>query len=99
MLCDEEKKTITIQDAGIGMSQQDLLDNLGTIASSGSRKFMDQMASESRASGELGENIIGQFGVGFYSVFIVGDNVEVTTRQAGQQAFLWTSDGSGKFDV
>ena len=69
------------------------------IASIGSRKFMDTVASECKASGELGENIIGQFGVGFYSVFIVGDNVEVTTRQARQQALLWTSDGSGKYDV
>lgn len=76
-----------------------MMDNLGTIARSGSKQFMEQLESESKASGELSENMIGQFGVGFYSAFIVGDSVEVVSRRAGQTGYKWTSDGSGVYDI
>ena len=81
------------------MSKQDLIDNLGTIASSGSKKFIEQVKNDSRASGELAENIIGQFGVGFYSCFIVGESVEVLSRKQGEKGYIWTSDGSGTYDI
>jgi HSP90 family molecular chaperone len=91
---DEEKRVITIQDGGIGMTKQEMIDNLGTIARSGSREFV------SSSLGNSAHNIIGQFGVGFYSSFIVGHTVDVTSRhESDAKAYTWTSDGSGHFQV
>lgn len=95
----EAKKQIIIQDTGIGMNKNELVENLGTIASSGSRKFLDQVSKES-TNVSLSDKIIGQFGVGFYSSFIVGDSVQVISKNISDpNAYLWVSDGSGKFEV
>ena len=101
---DDKAKTLTIWDNGIGMSRQDLIDNLGTIARSGTSAFAQQLAAQKTDGKEdKGENdvsLIGQFGVGFYSAFIVADKVEVTSRRAGSnEAWTWTSDGKGSFSV
>ena len=94
---DAAAKTLTIEDTGIGMTQDELVKNLGTIAHSGSREFLQRLA-ESKAQGPT---LIGQFGVGFYSAFLVADRVEVVSRAAGQtQAFRWASDAkNGSFTV
>ncbi len=93
---DEEARTITISDNGIGMNEDDLMQSLGTIASSGTRRFLDTLSGDSKKDMSL----IGQFGVGFYSVFMVSDNVEVLTRKAGEeQAWLWSSQGDGEFTL
>lgn len=92
---DKEAGTILISDNGIGMNRADLIDNLGTIARSGTRAFLDSL-SEAKD----GSALIGQFGVGFYSAFMVADRVEVTSRRAGEEeAWRWTSDGMGAFTV
>ena len=92
---DKEKKTLTIADTGIGMSEQELIENLGTIARSGSQAFVEKAKS---AKGDV--HLIGQFGIGFYSGFIVASKVDVISRRAGgPQAFMWSSDGSGSFTV
>jgi molecular chaperone HtpG len=94
---DKQARTLLIADDGIGMSRQDLIDNLGTIARSGTRAFgaaLDSAKPEERPS------LIGQFGVGFYSAFMVADRVEVTSRRAGtDEAFTWASDGAGQFTI
>ncbi|CAM9735092.1 unnamed protein product [Pylaiella littoralis] len=105
---DENEKTITIQDTGIGMTREELKLNLGTIARSGSKSFLKELnevgdgAKGKDGSPEAGalEGIIGQFGVGFYSAFMVGDSVSVHTRSArdGSRS-VWSSDGSGEFTV
>ncbi|KAM5198674.1 heat shock protein 75 kDa, mitochondrial isoform 3-T3 [Hipposideros larvatus] len=94
---DAEKGTITIQDTGIGMTQEELVSNLGTIARSGSKAFLDALQSQAEASSK----IIGQFGVGFYSAFMVADRVEVYSRSAGPDSpgYQWLSDGSGVFEI
>ncbi|XP_074136090.1 heat shock protein 75 kDa, mitochondrial isoform X2 [Sminthopsis crassicaudata] len=94
---DTEKGTITIQDTGIGMTQEELVSNLGTIARSGSKAFLDALQNQSEASSK----IIGQFGVGFYSAFMVADKVEVYSQSAepGSPAYQWLSDGSGVFEI
>ncbi len=93
---DEEKKTLTIADTGIGMSEEELAANLGTIARSGTKNFLSQLSGDERKD----SNLIGQFGVGFYSVFMVADKVEVVSRKAGQdQAWRWTSDGKTGYDI
>ena len=90
------RRTLTIADNGIGMSEAELIDNLGTIARSGTRAFLDRLASEKDASNSL----IGQFGVGFYSAFMVADRIEVVSRRAGDgDAHLWSSDGMSGFTV
>ena len=90
------RRTLTIADNGIGMSEAELIDNLGTIARSGTRAFLDRLASEKDASNSL----IGQFGVGFYSAFMVADRIEVVSRRAGEgEAHLWSSDGMSGFTV
>ena len=92
---DKEKKTLTIADTGIGMSEQELVENLGTIARSGTQAFVEKAKA---AQGDL--HLIGQFGIGFYSGFIVALRVDVTSRRAGsEQASMWSSDGSGSFTV
>ena len=92
---DKKAKTLTIQDNGLGMNRQDLIDNLGTIARSGTAAFMDQMEDKKDGAG-----LIGKFGVGFYSAFMVADQVTVQTRRAGEQeGWQWTSDGKGEFTI
>ncbi|KAF1484945.1 Heat shock protein 75 kDa, mitochondrial, partial [Eudyptula minor novaehollandiae] len=94
---DSGKGTITIQDTGIGMTQEELVSNLGTIARSGSKAFLDALQSQAEASSK----IIGQFGVGFYSAFMVADKVEVFSQSAepGSPGYHWSSDGSGMFEI
>jgi HSP90 family molecular chaperone len=91
------KKQLTIQDNGIGMTREELISNLGTIAKSGSKEFLKKMEEEGKAT--TSSNIIGQFGVGFYSSFIVADHVEAISKAEGQPAHKWSSDGSGTFDI
>lgn len=87
----EDGKELRVIDNGIGMDEEDLQANLGTIASSGTKNFLKQMGENQGSE----SNLIGQFGVGFYSAFMVADQVEVLTKRAGgEQAFLWSSDGS-----
>jgi molecular chaperone HtpG len=89
-------RTLTIADNGIGMNHEELVDNLGTIARSGTAAFMQQLSGDARKDMAL----IGQFGVGFYSAFMVADKVEVLSQKAGEdQAWLWVSDGKGEFTV
>ncbi|MBG0803681.1 molecular chaperone HtpG [Methylocystis sp. H4A] len=91
---DKEKRTLTIADNGVGMSREELISALGTIANSGTRAFLDKLGKEKDAG------FIGQFGVGFYSAFMVADRVEVATRRAGEdQAWLWSSDGKGSYQI
>jgi molecular chaperone HtpG len=93
---DEEKKTLTVADTGIGMNEEDLISNLGTIARSGTKNFLSQLSGDARKD----SNLIGQFGVGFYSAFMVADKVEVVSRKAGEeQAWRWVSDGQTGFDI
>ncbi len=92
----KEGKFITIEDNGIGMNREELISNLGTIARSGTKKFVQGLKDGDKASVDL----IGQFGVGFYSSFIVADKVEVLSRKAGEtQGYLWTSAGAGDFEI
>jgi molecular chaperone HtpG len=94
---DKDARTLHIADDGIGMSRQDMIDNLGTIARSGTRAFGAALAT---AKPEERPSLIGQFGVGFYSAFMVADRVEVTSRKAGsEEAFTWASDGAGQFTI
>jgi molecular chaperone HtpG len=93
---DEEKKTLTIADNGIGMNEEELIANLGTIARSGTKNFLAQLTADAKKD----SNLIGQFGVGFYSAFMVADKVEVVSRRAGEeQAWKWTSDGKSGFEI
>lgn len=94
---DEEAGTITIKDFGIGMTHDELIENLGTIAHSGSKAFLNAL----KEGGERNDNLIGQFGVGFYSVFMVADSVKVYTRswQPEGQCLCWSSDGSGSYEI
>jgi molecular chaperone HtpG len=94
---DEEKRRLVLEDNGIGMSRQELIEALGTIARSGTRAFMERI--EANKAGE-GAQLIGQFGVGFYSCFMVADRVDVVSRRAGSdEAFVWSSDGKGSYTV
>lgn len=93
---DPDAKTLTISDNGIGMSEEEVIENLGTIAKSGTKAFLDNLSDADKKDG----NLIGQFGVGFYSGFIVADNIVVETRKAGQSTGVrWQSDGTGKFST
>src|ERR1700689_1345368 len=93
---DEEKKTLTISDTGIGMSEEDLVSHLGTIARSGTKNFLAQLSGDAKKD----SNLIGQFGVGFYSAFMVADKIEVVSRKAGEElAWRWTSDGKSGFEI
>ena len=100
---DEKKSLITVTDNGIGMGRDELVDNLGTIAGSGTAKFAGQLAEveKNKAKKERSDvSLIGQFGVGFYAVFMVVDRVTVTSRRAGsQEAWQWTSDGRTGFEI
>jgi molecular chaperone HtpG len=95
---DKDARTVTIEDNGIGMSREDVITHLGTIAKSGTADFLKNLSGDQRKDSHL----IGQFGVGFYSAFIVADKVEVFTRRAGQptgEGVYWSSKGEGEFDV
>ncbi len=93
---DKAARTLTIADNGIGLNRQDLVENLGTIARSGTAAFLSGMSGDAKKD----MNLIGQFGVGFYSAFMVADKVEVLTRKAGEaQGWRWSSDGKGEFSV
>jgi molecular chaperone HtpG len=89
----KKDRALTVADNGIGMNRDDLIENLGTIARSGTTAFLESLSGDERKDSAL----IGQFGVGFYASFSVSDKVEVLTRKAGEdQAWLWTSDGQGR---
>jgi molecular chaperone HtpG len=94
---DDKAKTITIQDFGIGMSREELVKNLGTIAHSGSKAFLKALGE----GGAKNSNLIGQFGVGFYSAFMVAQRVRVYSHswKAGEAGHVWTSDGSGTYEI
>lgn len=95
---DKDAKTITIADTGIGMSQQEAIDNLGTIAKSGTKAFMEKLSGDQKSDAQL----IGQFGVGFYSGFIVANKITVESRRAGlpaSEGVRWISGGTGDFEV
>ncbi|HEY9053839.1 MAG TPA: molecular chaperone HtpG, partial [Rectinemataceae bacterium] len=93
---DEKAKTITVTDNGVGMDEKELGENLGTIARSGTRNFLEKLSEGDRKD----SNLIGQFGVGFYSVFMVADKVEVISKKAGTDAaFRWESSGKGEYSV
>ena len=93
---DKKKRTITISDNGIGMSKEDLINNLGTIAKSGSKDFASKL-KEAKEKQDL--NIIGQFGVGFYSAFMVASKIEVLTKTYNGQGYLFTSDGQESYTI
>ena len=98
ILVDTDQKTLTIRDNGVGMSEDEAIAHLGTIAKSGTREFMARLEGEQKKDA----NLIGQFGVGFYSGFIVADRITVETRRAGlsaAQGVRWSSQGSGDFEV
>jgi len=95
---DKDARTLTIRDNGIGMSQDEVVENIGTIARSGTRKFLESLSGDARKDTQL----IGQFGVGFYSAFIVADQVTLTTRKAGSaesDGVRWESNGSGEYTL
>ena len=99
---DKTAKTLTITDNGIGMSSQEAIDHLGTIAKSGTRDFMSKLSGDQKANASEQGQLIGQFGVGFYSGFIVADTISVETRRAGakpEEGVRWTSGGTGDFEV
>ncbi len=93
----EEKKILTVQDSGIGMDEKDLNDNLGTIARSGTKAFIEKLNNE-KASGD--SNLIGQFGVGFYSAFMAAEKIDVYTRKAADsKAYHWSSNGTNSYEI
>ena len=96
IVANKEAKTLTIKDSGIGMNEEDLMNNLGTIAKSGTKAFLENLTGDQKKD----SNLIGKFGVGFYACFMVAHRVEVTTKKAGEdQAYLWTSKGDGEFEI
>ena len=97
---ESKPKTLTVADSGIGMSADELRDNLGTIARSGTRRFLDAIQKDAKKGAPGDANLIGQFGVGFYSSFMVADRVEVLSLRAGEeQAQRWVSSGRGSYEV
>ncbi len=93
---DKEDNSITIGDNGIGMNEADLMDNLGTIAKSGTKAFMENLTGDAAKD----SNLIGQFGVGFYSVFMVAEKVDVISKKAGEeQAYMFSTDGTGEYEI
>src|SRR6185295_8731998 len=93
---DDQAKTITFTDAGVGMTHAELIENLGTIAHSGSKAFLEQLKA---SKGDA--NLIGQFGVGFYAAFMVAEKVTVFTRSylPGESGWVWTSDGKTGYEI
>ena len=96
--CDDKEGTVWVEDFGVGMTEKELMENLGTIAHSGSKAFLEALKD---SKGELGDRLIGQFGVGFYSVFMVSDKVEVETRSydLSSKPLKWSCDGSAEFEI
>ena len=93
---DKDDNSLTIGDNGIGMNEADLMDHLGTIAKSGTKAFMENLTGDAKKD----SNLIGQFGVGFYSVFMVAEQVDVISKKAGEdQAYMFSTDGSGEYEV
>ena len=93
---DKDKNTITVSDNGIGMNEKDLINNIGTIANSGTEKFIENLKDNKKDVGTL----IGQFGIGFYSTFMVADKVTIYSTKAGtKKTYVWESDGSGKYSL
>lgn len=93
---DETNKTLTVRDTGIGMDDQDIISNLGTIARSGTKAFIEQLAADAKKD----SNLIGQFGVGFYSAFMVASKIEVISKKAGtSKVWKWVSDGQGAYEL
>ena len=98
VMYDKEKRTVTVRDNGIGMDYDEVVSHLGTIARSGTKQFIEKMSQSEGSKG----NLIGQFGVGFYSAFVVSDRVEVRTRRADlseDEGVVWTSSGHDSYDV
>ena len=94
---DKEARTVTIHDSGIGMNRDEVIQNIGTIAKSGTRELLESLKG---GASELTDKLIGQFGVGFYSSFMVADRVSLVTRRAGEdKATLWESDGDGQYSL
>jgi len=95
---DQDEKTLTFSDNGVGMGRDELVEALGTIASSGTRAFLEKLGTEE--ANKQGANLIGQFGIGFYSAFMVAEEVVVETRRAGaSEAWRWSSDGKGAYTI
>lgn len=93
---DEKDKSLTIVDNGIGMNEEDMINSIGTIAKSGTKSFVEALTGDAKKD----SNLIGQFGVGFYSVFMVADKVDVISKKAGvETAYKWSSTGTGEFDL
>ncbi|MDM5271220.1 molecular chaperone HtpG [Sulfurovum sp. zt1-1] len=93
---DKEDNSLTIGDNGIGMNEEDLMNHLGTIAKSGTKAFMESLTGDAKKD----SNLIGQFGVGFYSVFMVSDKVDVISKKAGEeQAYMFSTDGKGEYET
>ncbi len=93
---DDKDNSLTIADNGIGMNEEDLMNNLGTIAKSGTKSFVESLTGDAKKD----SNLIGQFGVGFYSVFMVSNHVDVITKKAGEdQAYKFSTDGTGEFEI
>src|SRR5580698_2285490 len=92
---DKTAGTLSIKDNGIGMSEAEVIDNLGTIARSGTKKFLETLSGDSAKDAQL----IGQFGVGFYSAFIVADKVTVLTKRTDSPGVRWESDGEGQYEI
>ena len=94
---DDKARTVTLRDTGIGMTRDEVIENIGTIARSGTKRFLEAMSGDQRQDA----NMIGQFGVGFYSAFIVADKIVLTTRKAGEDgpATRWSSDGQGEYTL
>ncbi len=93
---DKKAKTIILSDSGIGMNEEDLVENLGTIAKSGTKSFVQNLSGDQKKD----SNMIGQFGVGFYSAFMVAKKIEVTSKKAGEdKAYTWVSEGTGEYEI
>src|SRR5215469_7808768 len=93
---DKDAKTLTISDNGIGMNEADLADSLGTIARSGTKAFLEKLSVDAKKD----SNLIGQFGVGFYSAFMVAGKIEVISRKAMEEAaYRWSSEGKDSYDI
>lgn len=93
---DKDSKTLTISDNGIGMNSEDLIESLGTIAKSGTKSFLERLSGDAKKD----SNLIGQFGVGFYSAFMVASKIEVTTKKANEsKAYKWISEGTGEYEI